>query len=194
VSAAASEPAASEPSVQEELAAINSWENPPPTVEKWSYGSQGASSDWIQPSDEPFSESKKSYVLLKRESIDLNDEVEFEPGRALISAKSHKMLLQVADLLEANRDISLLRVEGHTDSRGSQARNLHLSTERAKAVVDFLVKHGVERERLEAIGHGETRPIASNKNARERSKNRRTELKIVAYDGRNLEGGWGFAQ
>ncbi len=65
-------------------------------------------------------------------------------------------------------------VEGHTDSLGDDSYNQQLSQRRAQAVVDLLVnEHGIARERLQPVGYGETRPVASNDTAEGRAENRR---------------------
>ena len=63
-----------------------------------------------------------------------------------------------------NNPSAKIQVSGHTDSRGDDAYNLRLSQDRAQAVVDYLVRNGIESSRLTAVGYGETRPIARNEN------------------------------
>jgi outer membrane protein OmpA-like peptidoglycan-associated protein len=68
-------------------------------------------------------------------------------------------------------------IEGHTDWVGSDAYNLRLSQRRAQAVVNWLVAHGISRDRMRAIGKGEREPIAANETAAGRQLNRRTEVR-----------------
>ena len=68
-------------------------------------------------------------------------------------------------------------IEGHTDWVGSDAYNLRLSQRRAQAVVNWLIAHGIARERMRAFGRGEREPIASNETAAGRQLNRRTEVR-----------------
>jgi len=77
--------------------------------------------------------------------------------------------------LRADPDLAV-DVVGHTDWVGSDAYNLRLSQRRAEAVVDWLVAHGVARERLTATGKGEREPIATNHTAEGRAQNRRVEI------------------
>jgi len=70
-------------------------------------------------------------------------------------------------------------VEGHTDSVGTEANNLVLSRLRAEAVVDYLVSRGVDAGRLEAVGFGETSPVADNDTAGGRQINRRIEVELL---------------
>ena len=77
-----------------------------------------------------------------------------------------------------NAQIKKIRVEGHTDSVGDDAMNLKLSQNRANSVMSALIKRGVDPARMEAIGYGETKPIASNSTAAGKAENRRTEFNI----------------
>lgn len=85
-------------------------------------------------------------------------------------------------LLALLKGMPRLKVEisGHTDSYGSAAYNAVLSENRAKAVVDYLVAHGIEKSRLTFAGYGFTQPIATNSTDEGRQLNRRTEFKIMA--------------
>jgi len=74
---------------------------------------------------------------------------------------------------------SIIDIEGHTDSDGSDQFNLDLSTRRARAVADYLSSQQVDRRRLKVLGIGEREPIASNQTARGKAQNRRVEIKIV---------------
>jgi len=70
-------------------------------------------------------------------------------------------------------------IEGHTDSDGSNALNQTLSENRAAAVRNFLIENGIAADRLMSTGYGETKPIASNKNAAGKAQNRRVEIKLI---------------
>ena len=80
-------------------------------------------------------------------------------------------------LNEYNR--SLIDIEGHTDSDGSDQSNIDLATRRAQSVADYLSSQQVDRRRLKVFGIGEREPIASNQTARGKAQNRRVEIKIV---------------
>ena len=73
--------------------------------------------------------------------------------------------------MEEDNEISL-RVEGHADRRGDHKANQILSERRANAIRDFIVTEGIDPDRIEAVGHGEDRPLRSGALAR----NRRVEL------------------
>ena len=69
-----------------------------------------------------------------------------------------------------------LRIEGYTDSIGSESYNMELSRKRAQAVANYLISQGIDATRLMVIPMGESNPIASNKNAEGRAMNRRVEI------------------
>jgi outer membrane protein OmpA-like peptidoglycan-associated protein len=103
----------------------------------------------------------------------------FATNKAVILKKSFRMLGQVFEALQANRWIKRVRIEGHTDSRGSDQKNLLLSRRRAESVRLFLLDLGIDADRLESEGFGKTRPIADNRTARGRAQNRRVDFVIV---------------
>ncbi|MEN8166597.1 MAG: OmpA family protein [Pseudomonadota bacterium] len=79
---------------------------------------------------------------------------------------------------------TMIEVAGHTDSTGSDSYNLRLSQQRAQAVTNILIGDGVEPVRIDTVGYGETRPIASNDTAQGRQQNRRVELTLLPYEQR----------
>ncbi len=76
-------------------------------------------------------------------------------------------------------DKTIIQIEGHTDSSGSNSYNQLLSERRASSVRDFLLNQGIEPKRTRAVGYGERSPLASNDNAAGREQNRRVELTLV---------------
>jgi outer membrane protein OmpA-like peptidoglycan-associated protein len=112
-------------------------------------------------------------------TIELDGKIEFETGRAVLTPASESLLDHVAVLLFDHPELLEVRIEGHTDAQGSNARNLKLSQQRADSVRTYLVNAGVEPERLQAKGFGETRPLADNRTAAGRDRNRRVELVIL---------------
>ena len=73
----------------------------------------------------------------------------------------------------------IIEIAGHTDNIGDEAYNLELSTNRAKAVVEYLVQKGINSERMKYIGYGFSKPVASNDSEEGRKQNRRTEMMVV---------------
>ncbi len=121
----------------------------------------------------------KQVVKLVDGKLDLLDKVYFRTNKAVIRPISYDLLKNVAAVLKAHPELTKIRVEGHTDSRGRDAYNKKLSQRRTESVVKFLVKEGVDKARLEAVGFGEEKPIASNDTDEGRASNRRVEFKIV---------------
>jgi OmpA-OmpF porin, OOP family len=83
---------------------------------------------------------------------------------------------ELATILKRYEQANLL-IEGHTDSQGDDASNMVLSQKRTESVKTYLMGRGIMESRLTAVGYGETKPIADNKTAAGRAKNRRVELK-----------------
>ena len=133
-------------------------------------------------------DKKDQKVKITKRKIVIMQKVFFATGKAVIKPVSFPLLLEVAQALVGNPQISSLRVEGHTDDVGSDARNKNLSQRRAESVRLFLTEHGVASERLEAVGYGEERPIADNKTRAGRGENRRVEFTIVEVNGEPVEG------
>lgn len=125
--------------------------------------------------------NQKQLVAITAGKIELKDKVYFDTGKATIQARSNALLDQVARVLNAHKEISSLQVEGHTDNTGSADTNRKLSSARAQAVVDYLVKNGVAVDRLKATGFGPDRPTADNKTAQGRDANRRVEFNILSH-------------
>jgi outer membrane protein OmpA-like peptidoglycan-associated protein len=109
--------------------------------------------------------------------ITLGD-VLFEGGGAALRPDAERTLAMLADVLRDDPGRRVL-VEGHTDAAGTPEYNSGLSDERANAVRDYLVAHGVGAERVVANGYGEAYPVASNDTEDGREQNRRVEVVIL---------------
>ncbi len=104
--------------------------------------------------------------------------VTFGSNQSNISSSFDPALSAVARVMN-KYDKTFLTIEGHTDSSGDDAYNMTLSEKRAQSVRNFLQRQGVNGQRLEVTGYGETQPIASNDTSFGRSQNRRVEINIV---------------
>jgi len=104
--------------------------------------------------------------------------VTFATGTARLTPASRPALDKAAETIAVNASIRI-EVGGHTDNVGRPANNLRLSQQRAEAVRAYLITKGVKADRLVAKGFGGTQPIADNKTAAGRAKNRRVELKKI---------------
>lgn len=102
----------------------------------------------------------------------------FETAKWDLTAASSVELDKVVDLMAKNQSMRVM-LEGHTDNVGSDAANQKLSENRAKAVYDYLVKHGVASNRLQYKGYGESKPIADNNTEEGRAQNRRTVFTVL---------------
>ncbi len=124
---------------------------------------------------------KYTLVEVKKEKIEIKQQVHFATAKYRVLPDSFPLLNQVAQVLN---DFPKMRVsiEGHTDSVGGEAANMRLSQRRAEAVRDYVVSKGISPERLEAVGYGPTKPLASNKTAKGKAQNRRTEFRIVSLE------------
>lgn len=103
--------------------------------------------------------------------------VYFKSGSADLDGASTPLLDTVLEIAERCQSLNIL-VEGHTDAQGAADANQRLSEARARSVVAYLSDHGLTRSRLRAVGYGETRPVAPNDTARNRSRNRRIQFLI----------------
>ncbi len=124
---------------------------------------------------------KYKLVEVKKDRIAIKQQVRFGNAKWKVLPASFPLLDQVAQALK-DHPAMRVSVEGHTDTVGAEAMNMKLSQARADEVRAHLVKRGVAPERLEAIGFGPTRPIASNKTATGRAQNRRTEFRIISME------------
>jgi outer membrane protein OmpA-like peptidoglycan-associated protein/tetratricopeptide (TPR) repeat protein len=102
----------------------------------------------------------------------------FSSGSAILKVESQLELSRLKQLLDENPQMKI-RINGHTDSDGSDSENLLLSDLRAKAVRDYLISKGIASNRLDSKGYGETKPIGSNDTPEGRQQNRRTEFVVI---------------
>ena len=102
----------------------------------------------------------------------------FETGKADLKPGAAERLRPLAKYLAANPQVRV-RIDGHTDSQGADAYNQTLSNQRAEAVRTALAGMGVTADRIQAVGHGEAQPVASNANQAGRQQNRRVEVTLM---------------
>lgn len=115
-------------------------------------------------------------------SVKIKDKVFFKFNKSDIDPKSFELLNDVATVIDSVPEELNFRVEGHTDSKGSDKYNKKLSQQRSDAVRSYLIGRGVKSSRLEAVGFGEERPIDSNRSADGRARNRRVEFNVSNAD------------
>jgi outer membrane protein OmpA-like peptidoglycan-associated protein len=119
-------------------------------------------------------------AVITEAGIEILEEVFFKLGDSVILEKSFPLLDNVATILNANPQLTKIRVEGHTDDRGPAKYNKKLSQKRAEAVVAYLVEKGrVDAARLSAVGFGPDQPRVLNaKTEADHAKNRRVQFRI----------------
>ncbi len=125
---------------------------------------------------------KSEAAAVKREgnllSVTFKGDVTFDTNSTEVRQELYTEINRVAGILNQYPD-TLIRVEGHSDSKGLDEYNMDLSKRRANAVKVLLVMRGVADSRIEVVGFGKTMPVASNDTEAGRQKNRRVEIKIV---------------
>ena len=130
------------------------------------------------PPDNDGCPKKYEHIVVTQEKIELKQKIFFDTNKATIQARSFSLLDEIASVLRARPSMTV-RIEGHTDSRGTHAHNVQLSAARAESVRQHLVGLGIDVSRMEAKGYGPDQPIETNKTAAGREKNRRVEFFIT---------------
>jgi OOP family OmpA-OmpF porin len=100
----------------------------------------------------------------------------FDFDKSTIKPEAAQILDRLVAFMNENKD-KKTALSGHTDNIGTEAYNLKLSDRRWMSVRDYVVKKGVDSGRVSGQGFGESKPIADNKTAEGRAKNRRVEIK-----------------
>jgi OOP family OmpA-OmpF porin len=117
-------------------------------------------------------------------TVSITLDVKFDFDKAVVKPQYRAEVQKAADFLSAHPGSSAV-VEGHTDSRGADDYNLRLSQRRADAVRDYLVSQfGVNASRVQAVGYGESRPIATNDTDAGRAENRRV---VGVFSGTDID-------
>jgi OOP family OmpA-OmpF porin len=104
--------------------------------------------------------------------------IEFESGKATLTDSGKGILDQMAVTLQRLHGIRV-EVIGHTDNAGSRAGNLSLSQARAEAVKNYVAGRGINPDLISVSGEGPDRPVADNRTADGRARNRRIEFKVI---------------
>ncbi len=124
----------------------------------------------------PDDPTDRCMAVATSDEIVIYERVEFALAKAVIRPESFTVLDVVADILKSHAELTSVEVQGHTDSDGDDVANLALSSARAAAVVDYLVKKGVDAGRLKSVGYGETRPVVPNDTPANKQRNRRVQF------------------
>ena len=129
------------------------------------------------PPPQPMKEAEKKILERAFESL------EFATGKDIIKKISYSSLNDLAKLMVEHKVDWKLKLSGHTDNQGDDAKNMKLSEKRSKAVKAYLVKKGVPVDNIATEWFGSTVPIADNKTEAGRQKNRRVEMKVTFREG-----------
>lgn len=116
--------------------------------------------------------------------LTISGSVLFATGKSELMPAARKRLDDVAAALKD--DQRSLKIIGHTDSVGSDEKNMELSRKRAESVRTYLITHGMPENRVTAEGEGESHPIADNKTAEGRANNRRVEIVLSVNPGATM--------
>ncbi|QQR80694.1 MAG: OmpA family protein [Deltaproteobacteria bacterium] len=120
---------------------------------------------------------------IEKEKIVITRKVHFEFDKSVIRPVSFRILDAVVEVLKDNPDVTKVRIDGHTDGKGTDPYNMKLGERRAKSVKDYLVSHGVSADRLSIQSFGESKPVSDNETPEGRARNRRVEFSILEQDG-----------
>jgi len=121
----------------------------------------------------------RTYVKIDSGNVYIFGKVQFSYNSSRMEHRNDALLDQISQAMIANPGVGNIRIDGYTDNVGDPRFNQRLSEERAAAVREALIKRGVDADRLTTRGHGETHPLAPNKSAAGRAKNRRVEFIIT---------------
>ncbi|MFI5150332.1 MAG: OmpA family protein [Bacteroidia bacterium] len=113
------------------------------------------------------------------DSVEPLKNVFFDTDKSTLKPESTAELDKLVAFLNTNKTLKI-ELRGHTDNVGDKKRNQVLSESRARAVMDYLIAHGIAKERLTSRGFGDTKPVALNDTPEHRQLNRRTEYKVTA--------------
>ncbi len=132
------------------------------------------------PSEKVYSRIEKNIVLqpVKDGSKIVLKNLFFDVNKSKVRNESLSELKNVYDLLTESPTMKV-EISGHSDNKGNDKANLLLSKERATAVMNYLIKMGINKTRLVAVGYGKNQPLTTNDTDQSRQSNRRVELKII---------------
>ncbi|TVP76762.1 MAG: peptidoglycan-associated lipoprotein Pal [Gemmatimonadales bacterium] len=156
---------------------------PAPPVEQEDPGpdldSLRAWEDSVQRAAEAAAEAERMAQLQAEARATLEEMVFFEYDESRITPQAEQVLRQKVAILEASPQVRL-RLEGHTDERGSGEYNQALGSRRAESVREFFVQMGVDANRFETTSYGEERPLVNRSDEEAWAQNRRVEFVITA--------------
>ena len=123
---------------------------------------------------------RNALVRVRNRDIQIRRKINFATDSAEILPSSEPLLLEIADVIIRHPEITKIEIQGHTDNRGTDARNTELSQQRAESVRTWLTGNGIDPNRLDARGYGPTLPLVPNITPANRARNRRVQFVIEA--------------
>jgi outer membrane protein OmpA-like peptidoglycan-associated protein len=132
---------------------------------------------------------RRSLVRVTAKEITIKQQIQFALDQDVILPESTPLLIEIADVLIKNPRIKQVEVQGHTDNTGTPEHNQDLSERRANSVRNWLIKHGVDADRLVAKGYGQTKPLVPNVTTANKARNRRVQFIILQQDKATPGGG-----
>ncbi len=135
----------------------------------------------------PEAEESISFSQVKRADLKEGttiriDKLFFEADKSVITPSSFEVLDEVYAFLEENDDV-IVEIGGHTNGLPPDWYCDKLSTDRAKAVANYLSRKGIDRNRLQYKGYGKRKPVASDETEEGKRKNQRVEIKVIGFNG-----------
>jgi OOP family OmpA-OmpF porin len=143
------------------------------------------------PAPAPKTRQKITNFQMENGALKLPGAVVFETASDKLKPESDEVLAVVKDYLEAKPDVTLIRIEGHTDNDGAKDSNQTLSEKRAMAVARWLTASGEKCDRLLPVGFGQMKPIAGTPDKQtvdEKTSNRRVAFVNTALKGKPIGG------
>lgn len=117
-------------------------------------------------------------IMIEQPKLFTLNNVLFETGKSNLKTSSYHELDELVSLLNIKPDLKI-EIAGHTDNVGNSDDNMELSLQRAQSVMAYLLKKGINKNRLTAQGYGDSQPVAANDTAQDRKLNRRTEIRML---------------
>jgi OOP family OmpA-OmpF porin len=169
-------PAQEAPPVPQEVAVVPP-PSPPPPPDRDGDGVPDAVDNCPDVPGPPENDGCPVYkkIAIKKEKLELREKLFFATDKATLQPASYGVLDEVVQALTENKSLRV-QVQGHTDSRGSEHYNQILSQHRAMAVIDYLVAHGIARNRFDSKGFAFSAPNATNETSKGRATNRHVEF------------------
>jgi len=117
-------------------------------------------------------------IAIKEDVIFPLNHILFDQGQHLINNESFAEIDNLINFMETNPEV-IIQIEGHTDYAGNKSANHDLALRRIQEVKNHLVLHGIKKKRIQTKSFGETSPLVISSNIKERTVNRRVEVRII---------------